>query len=109
MKKIEPPGSLASSFIPNCPKQAATVLLADLWVQKKCPVAIVIGESLPDAENKCEDIAALVESLYPGFPVCFHSFDRPQAIDHPDAFEKTCERLSLLSSLREIATEDGAH
>ena len=105
MKKIEPPGSLKSTFIPNCPSQAAIAVVADLWIDKKCRVAIVIGESLPDAENKCEDIAAFAEAFYPCTALDFHSFDYPPGSDHPDAFERNCERISLLSSLREVSSK----
>ncbi len=106
MKKIQPPSSLGSVFIPNCPGQAATALIADLWVSKNYPVAIIIGETLPDAENRCEDIAALTESMHPEISVAFHSFDKNQGEDHPDAFEKICERLSLLATLREISESE---
>ena len=79
------------------------MLFTDIWGQKKCPVAIVVGETLSDAENKCEDISAITEALYPNFKVCFHSFDLSPGPGHPDSFDKTCERLSLLSALREVS------
>ncbi len=104
MKRIEPHDSLESCFIPNCPTPAATALVADQWIRGRYPVVIVLGETLPDAENKCEDIAAIVETILPGVTIGFHLFDRTQGPDQPDAFDKTCERLSLLSSLRKINT-----
>ena len=102
MKRIEPPNSLESCFIPNCPTPAATALVADQWVRGRYPAVVVLSETLPDAENKCEDIAAIVETILPGTTIGFHLFDRTQDLDQPDAFDKTCERLSLLSSLRKI-------
>ena len=60
-------------------------------------VAIVLGETLSDAENKCEDIAAILETISLNQKVEFHSLDTLQQQDHPDAFDKFCERISLLS------------
>ena len=106
MKRIEPPGSLGTLFIPNCPSHASSIIFADIWAQKKYPVAVVIGQTLPDAENKCEDIAGLTESICPQLGVRYHSFDQAPGPNHPDAFEKVCDRLSLLSSLREISVKE---
>ena len=102
MKKIELPSSLGSLHVPNCPPQAALALFIDHWRTQKQPVGLVIGESLPDAENKCEDIAALYEGFYPGCKVDFHTFDKQVSPDNPDAFEKACDRLTLLSALRSV-------
>ena len=65
-------------------------------------VAIVLGETLSDAENKCEDIAAILETISLNQKVEFHSLDTLQQQDHPDAFDKFCERISLLSELRSL-------
>ena len=102
MKKIELPSSLGSLHVPNCPPQAALALFVDYWRLHKQPVGLVVGESLPDAENKCEDIAALYEGFYPGCKVDFHTFDKQVSPDNPDAFEKACDRLTLLSALRSV-------
>ena len=102
MKKIELPSSLGSLHVPNCPPQAALALFVDYWRLHKQPVGLVVGESLPGAENKCEDIAALYEGFYPGCKVDFHTFDKQVSPDNPDAFEKACDRLTLLSALRSV-------
>ena len=102
MRRIKPPDSLESCFIPNCPTPAATALVADQWLRERQPVLVVLGETLPDAENKCEDIAAIVETISPEITIGFYLFDRTQGPDQPDAFDKMCERLSLLSSLTKI-------
>ena len=102
MRRIKPPDSLESCFIPNCPTPAATALVADQWLRERQPVLVVPGETLPDAENKCEDIAAIVETISPEITIGFYLFDRTQGPDQPDAFDKMCERLSLLSSLTKI-------
>jgi transcription-repair coupling factor (superfamily II helicase) len=102
VKRIKPPDSLESVFIPNCPSQATALLVAEQWLKDGCQVAIVIGETLSDAENKCEDIAAIVETIFLDRKVEFHSLDIVQQLDQPDAFDKFCERLSLLSVLRSI-------
>ena len=102
MKKIELPSSLGSIHVPNCPPQATLALFVDSWKEQGQPVGIVIGESLPDAENKSEDIAALYEGFYPGSKVDFHTFDKPVGPDNPDAFDKACDRLTLLSTLRSV-------
>lgn len=102
MKRIEPPSSIGSCFVPNCPSQAVLALFADLWKKNSCPVAIVIGETLADAENKCEDISDIAGTLF-STPVNFHTFYRSQASGDPDSFDRTCERISLLSSLRDVS------
>ena len=104
MKRIEPPlGAITSAFIPHCPSQATAAILADRWAKRNHSVLIVVGETLADAESKCEDIAALYESTNPGVNIKFHSFDKLQGPDHPDSFDKACERLTLLSALREVS------
>ena len=58
MKKIELPALWVPCMYPiAAPK--ALALFVDYWRVHKQPFGLVIGESLPDAENKCEDIAAL--------------------------------------------------
>jgi len=86
--------------VPNCLAQASTALFVDLWKKQQQQVAIVVGESIPDAENKCEDIAALYEGFFSGSRINFHTFDKVVSPDNPDAFEKACDRLTLLSELR---------
>ena len=102
MKKIELPSSLGSIHVPNCLTQASTALFVDLWKKQQQQVAIVVGESIPDAENKCEDIAALYEGFFSGSRINFHTFDKVVSPDNPDAFEKACDRLTLLSELRSM-------
>jgi transcription-repair coupling factor (superfamily II helicase) len=102
VKRIELPQSQESRFIPNCPRQAESAIIADHWLKSKHWVAVVVGETLPDAENKCEDIAALFEVLSPKSSLSFQCFDQSPLPDHPDAFDKTCDRLTLLSLLRSI-------
>jgi len=88
--------------VPNCLAQASTALFVDLWKKQQQQVAIVVGESIPDAENKCEDIAALYEGFFSGSRINFHTFDKVVSPDNPDAFEKACDRLTLLSELRSM-------
>ena len=88
--------------MPNCLAQASTALFVDLWKKQQQQVAIVVGESIPDAENKCEDIAALYEGFFSGSRINFHTFDKVVSPDNPDAFEKACDRLTLLSELRSM-------
>ena len=102
MKRIELPSSTASLFIPNCPSQGSTFLLTDIWERYGQVVAVIIGETLSEAETKCEDIAALSEAIHPNEKIDFHCFDKTPNPDHPDSFDRTCERLSLLSALRRI-------
>ena len=105
MKKIELPSSLGSIHVPNCLAQASTALFVDLWKKQQQQVAIVVGESIPDAENKCEDIAALYEGFFSGSRINFHTFDKVVSPDNPDAFEKACDRLTLLSELRSMGED----
>jgi transcription-repair coupling factor (superfamily II helicase) len=102
VKRINPPDFLKSVFIPNCPTQATALLVAEQWLKLGCQVAIVIGETLSGAENKCEDIAAIIETISSDRKVKFHSLDLLHEQNHPDAFDKFCERISLLSALRSI-------
>jgi len=105
VKKIELPSSLGSIHVPNCLAQASTALFVDLWKKQQQQVAIVVGESIPDAENKCEDIAALYEGFFSGSRINFHTFDKVVSPDNPDAFEKACDRLTLLSELRSMGED----
>ncbi len=91
--------------MPNCLAQASTALFVDLWKKQQQQVAIVVGESIPDAENKCEDIAALYEGFFSGSRINFHTFDKVVSPDNPDAFEKACDRLTLLSELRSMGED----
>ena len=102
MKRVELPSSTASLFVPNCPSQGSTFLLTDIWERNGQMVAVIIGETLSEAETKCEDIAALFEAIHPSRKIDFHCFDKTPSPDHPDSFDRICERLSLLSALRKI-------
>jgi len=51
------------------------------------------------AESWGEDVAGVAEQLSPGLAVRFHLFDEAPDSTHPDAFDRTCERTSVLSLL----------
>ena len=49
------------------------------------------------AESWGEDVAEFPSNYHQIFAVRFHSFDEASDSTHPDAFDRICERTSVLS------------
>jgi len=102
VKRIELPGSQKSCFAPNLIPQGVSPLTADTWLGLSSPVCVVLGENIFEAETLCEDISAFTDLFSNLTNPNFYSFNASPPPDHPEAFDRICERLSLLSALREL-------
>jgi len=107
VKRIQLPGDTFSQFIPLFPEQAVAPWVADRWHSAPTPVIVLLDESLPQAEVKGEDLTSILKALNPDLDVQFYLFGQPPVADNPDAFEKECDRLSLLSNLLAIKEREG--
>ena len=102
MKRIRLPRDTFSQFIPLFPEQAVAPWVADRWRSTCTPVIVLLDESLPQAELKGEDLTSIIKALNPSLDIQFYLFGHPPVATNPDAFEKECDRLSLLSNLLAI-------
>ena len=105
MKKVVIPKGATATFIHSLPESATPALAANFLASKGHKVANLIEESIPKAEEWGEDIAAFLESLNPQKKIEFFIFDCPPENNHPDAFEKICDRLTILSALLRNGSE----
>ena len=99
MKRVLIPREVPATFIHSLPEAATSALAANFLTDQGHSIAILVEESIPKAEEWGEDVAAFMESLNPDQKVEFHLFDSVPDPNHPDAFEKICERMTILSSL----------
>tara|TARA_A100001015_G_C14662507_1_gene583588 strand:+ start:60 stop:641 length:582 start_codon:yes stop_codon:yes gene_type:complete len=102
VKRITLPTEANAEYIPSFPESGHACFCANSWLAGKRPCLIIISESISKAESWGEDIAAFVEQLMPEINLRLHLFDEAPVDDHPDAFERNCERASVLSLLHEI-------
>ncbi len=99
MKKVVIPKGATATFIHSLPESATPALAANYLASHGHRVAVLVEENIPKAEEWGEDIAAFMENLNPEKKVHFFLFDSPPENNHPDAFEKICDRLTVLSAL----------
>ena len=99
MKRILLPGVENASFAPSLPESATSALAANEILRQGNPIAILLEESLPKAEEWAEDTAALIEEMSTSVSIDFQTFDDPPLESNPDAFERSCDRAATLSSL----------
>ncbi len=99
MKRVLIPKEVPATFIHSFPEAATPALAANFLANQGHSIAILIEESIPKAEEWGEDVAAFMESFNSNQKVEFHLFDSVPNANHPDAFEKICERMTILSSL----------
>ncbi|MGY8713068.1 MAG: hypothetical protein ACKVJ1_04240, partial [Verrucomicrobiia bacterium] len=99
MKRVLIPKKVPATFIHSLPEAATPALAANFLADQGNPIAILIEESIPKAEEWGEDVAAFLESFNPDQKIEFHLFDCIPESNHPDAFEKICDRLTILSTL----------
>ena len=88
MKRILLPRAENASFIPSLPESATSALAANEILRLDNPIAILLEESLPKAEEWAEDTAALIEEATSSVTVDFQAFDHPPLESNPDAFER---------------------
>ena len=106
MKRILLPQKAKATFYPSLPESVHACLTANDWLSAGNPCLILVSESITKAESWGEDIAAIAEQISPGENFRFHLFDEAPESTHPDAFDRICERTSVLSVLGEL--NDGA-
>ena len=108
MKRILIPQAEKANFAPSLPESATSALAANEILRIKNPIAILLEESLPKAEEWAEDTAALMEEISSSILIDFQTFDHPPIESNPDAFERSCERTATLSSLLGSRKTDSA-
>ena len=106
MKRILLPQKVNATFFPLLPESAHACLTANDWINGGNPCLVLLSESISKAESWGEDIAGIVEQICPEENFRFHLFDETPVSTHPDAFDRICERSSVLSLLGEL--KDGA-
>jgi len=99
VKRVLIPGEVPSTFIHSLPEAATPALAANFLANQGNSIAILVEESIPKAEEWGEDVAAFLESFDSQKKIEFHLFDCVPESNHPDAFERICDRLTILSSL----------
>lgn len=99
MKRVQIPKDVQCSFIHSLPEAATPALAANFIVSNGHSVVVLVDENIPKAEEWGEDVASFLENLKPDLGIEFHLFDCAPASNHPDAFDKICDRLTVLSSL----------
>ena len=99
MKRILVPRIENTRFAPSLPESATSALAANEILLLGNPIAILLEESLPKAEEWAEDTAALIEEISSSIFIDFQTFDHPPLDSNPDAFERSCDRAATLSSL----------
>ena len=99
MKRISLPSSAKAFFYPSFPESAHACFVANEWLKSGNQCLVLITESITKAESWGEDVAGITEQLSPGLTFRFHLFDEAPDNRHPDAFDRICERTSVLSLL----------
>ena len=100
MKRIRIPSKEKGFFHPSLPRASYPAIIFDQWLHTKAPILIVVGSSLSESEVVAEDITAHAELHHQNKKQFeFHLLEAKPADSHPEAFERNCNKLSLLSSL----------
>jgi len=104
MKRLCLPECITALHFPNFPEQAIAPWVASNLSKQQSSVIIILDESLAQAEEKGEDLTAILKSLFQDITLEFYLWGQAPSPDHPDAFEKECDRIALLSKLLSIKT-----
>ena len=102
MKRILLPEKANATFYPSLPESAHACLTANTWIKSGNSCLVLLAESITRAEYLGEDIAGIAEKICPERNFRFHLFDEAPESTHPDAFDRICERTSVLSLLGEL-------
>ena len=102
MKRVLIPEGVPAKFIHSLPESATPAIAANFLANEGHSIAVLVEESIPKAEEWGEDVAAFLEGLDKERKIEYHLFDCTPQSSHPDAFEKTCDRLTVLSSLLRV-------
>ena len=106
MKRVLLPKNANALFIPSVPESATPALAANEIAKCGNPVAVLLEEDLPKAEDWAEDTAGLLEYALPQAKIDFHTFDHPPQASHPDAFDRSCDRVATLTSLLDSSSRE---
>ena len=105
MKRISLPQKAKAIFYPSLPDSAHACLAVNDWVRTGNPCLVLLSESITKAESWGEDITGIAEQICPKENFRFHLFDEAPESTHPDAFDRICERTSVLSLLGQLKGE----
>ena len=106
MKRVLLPPDRDATFLHGVPEAASAAMAADFLLGPDIPpVAILLAEDSSRAEEWGEDVAAFLQATRPGVPLRLHIFEEPPGPDHPDAFERLCDRLAVLAALGNATQE----
>ena len=101
VKRIILPKGANATYYPSVPESTHACLTVNEWLRTGNPCLILLSESITKAESWAEDITGIAEQICPKENFRFHLFDEAPESTHPDAFDKICERTSVLSILSE--------
>mgnify|MGYP001159956559 FL=1 len=99
MKRVQAPTGNHSLFLPSIPEASNAPIAANLIASGDYQVAILVDESISKSELWGEDTLGFLEFLQPKKRLSFYVFDCPPSPSHPDAFERDCDRISVLSKM----------
>ena len=108
MKRVVIPSGRDAMFLHGVPEAATAILAADFIYKAKPKIVILLTESIPKSEEWAEDIAAFLDSTKQDSRIRLHLFDQPPSTEHPDAFDRICDRLAVLSALGERSNTERA-
>ena len=106
MKRVLLPKNANALFISSVPEASTSAVAANEILRSGNPIAILLEEDLPKAEEWAEDTSSIVEYVNPDIQVDFHTFDHPPQRSNPDAFERSCDRLATLTTLLDSTEKD---
>jgi transcription-repair coupling factor (superfamily II helicase) len=107
VKRIRIPSKEIGFFHPSLPRASYPAIIFDQWLHTESPILIVVGSSLSESEVVAEDITAHAELHQQNKKkIEFHLLEENPSDSHPEAFERNCNKLSLLSSLIEGRAPD---
>lgn len=109
MKRVVIPKGIPAKFAHSFPEPATAALAANTIAKHNYNLSILIEEDIPKAEEWGEDTASLLEEINPSKKIHFHIFDHAPDSSHPDAFDRICERLTVLSILLQIDQNTDSH
>jgi len=109
MKRVQVPGGNQSLFLPSIPEASNAPIAANLIASGHHQVVVLIAESISKSELWGEDVAGLIEFLEPKKEISFFVFDESPSPSHPDAFERDCDRISVLSKMQSAEQGTGAN
>ena len=106
MKRIKIPNNQKGYFFPSLPSAAHSFVIANQWISSNCPILVLVGSSISAVETLAEDIISILKQNFrEQQDYALHLLEEETNESHPDAFERKCSKLSLLSALIDIQNE----